>query len=164
LRSGFRGAVPTSLARLFPGHPGLSWNVRLNLSTSANRSVLSMNWEQSSRFLLSFNELICTGCSPNRACGKPVNNAKQPVNSSDSQFFKMNYSPRFLAKNACGEQVLYVTFQKNHARRENRRKIHRNSQRRRRDIFVETKIKMFLAPSGAGYFAMIVFRCRSYGA
>jgi hypothetical protein len=38
-------------------------------------------------------------------------------------------------------------------------------QRRRRDIFVETKIKMFLAPSGAAYSGEMIFRrCRSYGA
>jgi len=105
--------VPTSLARLFPGHPGLSWNVRLNLSTSADRSVLSMNWEQTNRFLLSFNDLICTAYSPNCACGKLVNNASQPVKSSDSQFVNVNYSPRFQVKDACGEQVLFVTFRKN---------------------------------------------------
>jgi hypothetical protein len=38
-------------------------------------------------------------------------------------------------------------------------------QRRGRGIFVETKIKMFLAPSGAAYSGEMIFRrCRSYGA
>jgi hypothetical protein len=104
--------VPTSLARLFPGHPGLSWNVRLNLSTSAARSVLSMNWEQTNRFLFSFNDLICTAYSPNRACEKPVNNANQPVKSSDSHFANADYSPLFRAKNSRGEQVLLWKFEK----------------------------------------------------
>jgi hypothetical protein len=104
--------VPTSLARLFPGHPGLSWNVRLNLSTSAARSVLSMNCEQSSRFPSSFNELILTPCSPNRACAKSVNNAIRHAKSSDFHFANMNYSPLFQAKDACGEQVLFWNFRK----------------------------------------------------
>jgi hypothetical protein len=85
-----------------------------NLSTAAARSVLSMNWEQSSRFHFSYNDLICTACSPNRACGKCVNNANQPVKSSDSQFLNVNYSPLFSVKNTCGEQVLFWTFGKNH--------------------------------------------------
>jgi hypothetical protein len=38
-------------------------------------------------------------------------------------------------------------------------------QRRGRGIFVETKIKMFSAPSGAAYSGGMIFRrCRSYGA
>jgi len=38
-------------------------------------------------------------------------------------------------------------------------------QRRGRDIFIETKIKMFLAPSGAAYCGEMIFRrCRSDGA
>ena len=105
--------MPTSLARLFPGHPGLSWNVRLNLSTSAARSVLSMNCEQSSRFHRSYNDLICTGCSPNYACEKPVNNANQSVKSSDSHLAKVNYSQHFQVRKARGEQVLFWKFQKN---------------------------------------------------
>jgi hypothetical protein len=38
-------------------------------------------------------------------------------------------------------------------------------QRRGRGIFVATKIKMFLAPSGTAYSGGTIFkRCRSYGA
>ena len=77
-----------------------------------------MNWEQSSRVLLSYNDLICTAYSPNRACGQRVNNANQPVKSSCSHFSNVNYSPHFQTGNTCGEQVLFVTFRKNRARQE----------------------------------------------
>jgi hypothetical protein len=71
-----------------------------------------MNWEQHSVFSNSFNKLICTACSPNRAGGKPAHNSNLPVKSGDSQFAPMNYSPFFQVKNRCGEQVLFVAFQK----------------------------------------------------
>jgi hypothetical protein len=47
-----------------------------------------------------------------------VNNANQPIKSSDFHFSNTNYSQLFQVKNACGEQVLFVTFRKNHARQE----------------------------------------------
>jgi hypothetical protein len=97
--------VPTSLARLFPGHPGLSWNVRLNLSTSAARSVLSMNCIHSSKFLNSFNKLISTTCSPNQANEKHPNIANQPVKSRGLSFLETKLFTAFQAKNNRGEQV-----------------------------------------------------------
>jgi hypothetical protein len=45
-----------------------------------------------------------------------VNNANQPVKSSDSHFAKVNYSPRYSAKNANGEQVLFGKFWRNFVR------------------------------------------------
>jgi hypothetical protein len=72
-----------------------------------------MNWEQHSFFSVSFNELMSTACSPNRACGKLVNNSNQPVKSSSSRFAHANYSPLFRVKKVCGEQVLLDAFQKN---------------------------------------------------
>jgi hypothetical protein len=71
-----------------------------------------MNWEQTNRFLFSFNDLICTAYSPNLACGKPVNSANQSVNTSDFRFFRVNYSPLFQVSNVCGEQVLFWIFEK----------------------------------------------------
>jgi hypothetical protein len=56
--------------------------------------------------------LICTAYSPNRACGKPVNNSNQPVKSSDSRFAPVNYSPLFQVKKVGGEQVRLVVFKK----------------------------------------------------
>jgi len=65
-----------------------------------------MNWEHSNRFLFSYNDLISTACSPKSVCEEPVNNANQPVKSSDSHFTKMNYSQHFQVKNVRGEQVV----------------------------------------------------------
>ena len=85
----------------------------VNLSTAAARSVLSMNCEYPNTVSRFAYELICTVCSPDCACGKPVNNANQPVNSSDSHFANGNYSPPFPVRNTPGEQVLFVAFRKN---------------------------------------------------
>jgi hypothetical protein len=41
-----------------------------------------------------------------------VNNANQPVKSSDSHFASVKYSPLFQFKEACGEQVPFVMFRK----------------------------------------------------
>jgi len=71
-----------------------------------------MNCGHHSVFPVSFNELMSTACSPNRAGGKPVNNSNQPVKSSDSHFRPVNYSPFFQAKKVGGEQVLSVKFWK----------------------------------------------------
>jgi hypothetical protein len=58
---GFRGTEPTSLARSFPGRPGLSviWLIQTFVST--NRIVLSMNWGQATRNCRAVNEIIYTG-------------------------------------------------------------------------------------------------------
>jgi hypothetical protein len=83
-----------------------------NLLIATARFVLSMNCEHHSANRQSDNELICTRCSPDRPCGKRVNNAKQPVKSTLSHFTNANYSQLFQVKNGCGEQVLFGAFQK----------------------------------------------------
>jgi hypothetical protein len=83
-----------------------------NLLIATARFVLSMNCEHHSANRESDNDLICTGCSPNRACGQPVNNAKPPVKSTRSHFANANYSQLFLAKNGRGEQVSSGALQK----------------------------------------------------
>jgi hypothetical protein len=72
-----------------------------------------MNCGHHNGFPVSFNELICTACSPNRACGKPVNNSNQLVKSSESYFPFADYSPLFQGKKGGGEQVLLIVFWKN---------------------------------------------------
>jgi len=71
-----------------------------------------MNWEQHTVFPASFNELICTTCSPNRACGKLVNNSNQPVKSSDSRFAPVNYSPLFQVKKSAVNKFRWLSFGK----------------------------------------------------
>jgi len=71
-----------------------------------------MNCEYHNGFSVSFNELICTACSPNCACGKPVNNSNQTVKSSYFHFTPGNYSPLFRVKKVGGEQVSLVQFWK----------------------------------------------------
>jgi hypothetical protein len=115
----FRGAGSTSLTQPFPSRLGLSLRFPARFYSPPSVSVLSMNCEQHNGFLVSYNELICTACSPNRACEKSVNNSNQPVKSSDSHFAPVNYSPLFRGNKVCGEQVLLVTFQKVHARQKN---------------------------------------------
>jgi hypothetical protein len=119
LRSGFRGAESTSLTRPFPSRLGLSLRFPVQFYSPPSVSVLSMNCGHLILFPVSFNELICTAYSPNRACGKPVNNSNQPVKSSDSHFADVNYSQLFQAKNGCGEQVPFVKFRKNFVRQKN---------------------------------------------
>jgi len=53
---------------------------------STARFVLSMNWEQSSKFSATDNELIYTACSPKPACEEVVNNQKAPIESMRSWF------------------------------------------------------------------------------
>jgi hypothetical protein len=109
----FRGAGSTSLTQPFPSRLGLSLRFPARFYSPPSVSVLSMNCEHHNGFSVSFNELICTACSPNCACGKAVNNSNQPVNSSYFHFTPVNYSPFFASKNVGGEQVLLDTFQKN---------------------------------------------------
>jgi hypothetical protein len=115
----FRGAGSTSLTQPFPSRLGLSLRFPARFYSPPSVSVLSMNCEQHNVFPDSYNELICTACSPNRACEKTVNNSNQPVKSSDFHFAPVNYSPRFASKKVGGEQVLLVTFQKDHTRQKN---------------------------------------------
>jgi hypothetical protein len=63
------------------------------------------------------NELICTGCSPNCACEKFMDDTNQPVKSMPPQFTSANYSQFFRPENVCSEQVLFVVFQKKPALR-----------------------------------------------
>jgi hypothetical protein len=77
-----------------------------------------MNCEHSSKLLISNNDLICTACSLNRSGGNGANNANQPVKSTLFSFLERKLSIVFSNQNACGEQVLFVTFQENHARQE----------------------------------------------
>jgi hypothetical protein len=100
----------------FPRLPGIIPERTTSILLSAVRSVLSMNCEHHINFHFSNNELICTACSPNRTCGQRVDNANHPDESMFFHFAKRNYSQPFQAKNACGEQVLFVTFQKNPTR------------------------------------------------
>ena len=109
----FRGAGSTSLTRPFPSRLGLSMRFPARFYSPPSVSVLSMNCGHHNGFPVSFNELICTVYSPNRACGKAVNNSNQPVKSDDSQFVPINYSPLFASKKVGGEQVLLFAFWKN---------------------------------------------------
>ena len=77
----FRGVEPISLTQLFPGHPGLSWKRTTSILLSAARFVPSMNCEQISKFFSSYNELICTACSPKYAGEEPVNKANKSMKS-----------------------------------------------------------------------------------
>jgi thiol-disulfide isomerase/thioredoxin len=115
----FRGAGSTSLTRPFPSRLGLSLRFPVRFYSPPSLSVLSMNWEQHTVFPASFNELICTACSPNSDCEKPVNNSNQRVKSSDSHFAPASYSPLFQIKKVCGEQVPLVKFWKNFVRQKN---------------------------------------------
>jgi hypothetical protein len=106
----FRGAGSTSLTRPFPSRLGLSLRFPARFYSPPAVSVLSMNCGHHTVFPVSFNELMSTACSPNRACGKPVNNSNQPVKSSDSHFTNTNYSPLFRVEKVGGEQVPLVKF------------------------------------------------------
>jgi hypothetical protein len=101
----------------FPQSPGIILETHsFNLSTATARPVHSMNCEHHNLNFISYNDLICTACSPKRACEQPVKNSKQAVKSSDSHFADVNYSQLFQAKNGCGEQVPFVKFWKNFVR------------------------------------------------
>lgn len=98
----------------FPRSPGIILETdNFNLSITTARLVHSMNCEHHNKFFTSFNELICTACSPKTSREQPVKNSNQPVKSSDFHFAPVNYSQLFQAKNGCGEQVLFVKFRKN---------------------------------------------------
>jgi hypothetical protein len=105
LRSGFRGAVPTSLARLFPGHPGLSWKRTTSILLAAARFVLSMNCEQHNKFFTSFNKLICTVCSPKMRREQPVKNSNQPVKSMLFPFHECELFTAFSGQKRLCEQI-----------------------------------------------------------
>ena len=104
----------------FPRSPGIILETfSFNLSTATARLVHSMNCEHHNLNFISYNDLICTACSPKRACEQPVKNSKQPSNQSDLHFTNANYSQLFQAKNGCGEQVPIVKLWKNFVRQEN---------------------------------------------
>jgi hypothetical protein len=87
-----------------------------NLLIATARLVLSMNYNHCNRFLRSHNDLICTGCSPNRAGGKRVNNAKPPMKSMIPLSCPHELLTAFRVSNGGGEQVLLATFQEKSAR------------------------------------------------
>jgi hypothetical protein len=62
-----------------------------NLLIATARFVLSMNCEHHNSNRQTDNELICTGCSPTRTCGKRVNFAKPSVKSIFPRFAIVNY-------------------------------------------------------------------------
>jgi hypothetical protein len=104
----------------FPQSPGIILKTHsFNLSTATARLVHSMNYEHHNLNFFSYNDLICTACSPKTRGEQPVKNSNQPVKSSDSHFADANYSQLFQAENGCGEQVPLVKFWKNFVRQGN---------------------------------------------
>jgi hypothetical protein len=71
-----------------------------------------MNCVHHNVFSFSFNELICTACSPKPAGEKHVDNSNQPAKSMLFTFRPVNYSQPFRRKINCGEQVLAAAFRK----------------------------------------------------
>jgi hypothetical protein len=91
----------------FPQSPGIILETNShNLSTVSACFVLSMNCGHHTAVWKTDNELICTGCSPNRAPEKGGANVPPAIKSSLAQTHLANYSPRLPPHEGRSEQVL----------------------------------------------------------